>query len=261
MTALVLFVIHIKRTDKTFFELYAKRATRIYQIEYAVMVSPFAAVFLAFGHWQTSIGIILISLTVPFIGIRSRSVTFNSKLQRILPDSAIEWKSGVRKMFIPLLLLWSTGLLGSYFIPTVPIAILLIGMLVSGFYETMESLPILMAEELSPDRFLKNKIRMSLALFSLLNLPLIIAFSVFHPQQFYIAIAAFVLFALLLIYAICLKYAFYLPEPGASGNQMLLAIGLMGIFIPFMLPIFLFFIVRFYFRARSNLNLYLHDFN
>lgn len=261
LTALVLLAIHLQRMDKTFFELYARRATHIYQIEYMLMVSPLVAMFLAFGFWQISIGIMLIALTVPFIGLKTRSITFNSKLQRLIPASAIEWKSGVRKMLIPLVLVWSVGLLGSYFIPAVPIAILLIGMLVSGFYEKMESLPILLADELSPTRFLRNKIRVSLALFSLLNMPLIMAFTIFHPAQFYIAIAAFVLFGFLLIYAICLKYAFYLPEPGASGNQMLLAIGLMGIFIPFMLPLFLFFIFRFYFKAKSNLNLYFHDFN
>ena len=90
---------------------------------------------------------------------------------------------------------------------------------------------------------------------------MIIAFIVFHPVQFYIPLVEFILLSLLLIYSILLKYSYYLPYKDAEGNQVLMAIGYMGILIPFMLPVFLYFLVRLYFPAKANLNLYLHDFN
>jgi hypothetical protein len=257
--SLVLF--HLKRSDKTFFELYAERSTLIYQVEYSMMVIPIALVFLLTGFWQFAIGCFLVALAVPFIKIKGRSVSLNSPLQKFIPVQAIEWRSGVRKTWLALVLIWSLGLVGSYFIPAVPIAILLLGMLVSGFYEKMESLPILLSPELNPSQFLTMKIATALGMFSLICLPLIIVFVVFHSAQFYIPIIEFVLFSLLIVFAICVKYAFYLPESGATSNQVLLGIGFVGIFFPFILPVFLFFILRYYFKAKANLNLYLHDFN
>lgn len=254
-------VLHIKRSDTVFFQLYAERAILIFQIEYILMVLPLALLFLLTGFWQLAIGSFLTALVVPFIRMRSKSFTLNSWLQKIIPSQAIEWKSGARKMLVPLVLIWLVGLLGAYLIPAVPIALLLLGMLVSGFYEKMESLPILLSSELNPSQFLRMKVLTSLSIFSVICLPLIILFMVFHTEQFYIPLIEFLLFSLLLAFAIFVKYAFYLPETDATSNQMLLAIGFMGIFIPFILPVFLFFILRYYYKAKQNLNLYLHDFN
>lgn len=261
LVALTLVLLHLKRTDKIFFELYADRATLIHQIEYALMMIPIAGVFLMTGNWIVAIGCFVVAILVPFIKIRGRTFILNSPLQKFIPSQAIEWKSGVRKMWLPIVLIWSIGAFGSYFIPAVPIAILLLGMLVSGFYEKMESLPILLSEELNPSQFLQRKILSSIGIFAVICLPLILLFSVFHISQFYVPIIEFLLFSLLIVFAICVKYAFYLPEQDATSNQMLLGIGFIGIFIPFILPVFLFFILRYYFKAKTNLNLYLHDFN
>ncbi len=254
-------LLHFKRADKDFFKLYAERAILIFQIEYVLMVLPLVLIFLLTGFWQLSIGCFFAAVAVPFIKLRSSKFTLNSSLQKFIPAHAIEWKSGVRKMLIPLCLIWLIGLVGSYFIPAVPISIFLLGMLISGFYEKMESLSILVSYELNPSRFLRIKVLSALGIFSLVCLPLILLFIVFHTDHFYIPIIEFILFSLLLAFAIYVKYAFYLPEQGATSNQMLLSIGFLGIFIPFILPVFLFFILRYYYRAKSNLNLYLHDFN
>lgn len=261
LVAGILSMLHLKRNDKIFFDLYADRATLIYQVEYIFVVLPIAILFLFMGFWQVTIGCFLIAFVVPFISMKGRSVTLISPLQKFIPSQAIEWKSGVRKMWLPMVVIWLIGLLGSYFIASVPIAILLLGLLVSGFYEKMESLPILLTPELNPRQFLQQKIGTAIGIFTVLCLPLIVLFAVFHTEQFYIPIIEFLLFSLLLVFAICVKYAFYLPEPDASSNQTLLGIGFVGIFVPFILPVFLFFILRYYFKAKSNLNLYLHDFN
>lgn len=257
----VLVVLHLKRADKVFFQLYAEKAILIYQVEYALMMIPLATVFLIMGFWQVSLGCFLIALVAPLIKLQGRTFVLNSPLQKFIPAQAIEWKSGVRKMWLPILFIWCMGLAGSYFIAAVPIAILLLGMLVPAFYEKMESLPILLTPELNPDQFLLKKIMIAQFIFTMLCLPLIVLFTVFHTEQFYIPIIEFVLFSLLLVFAICVKYAFYVPEPDTTSNQMLLGIGFIGVFVPFILPVFLFFILRYYFKAKANLNLYLNDFN
>lgn len=261
LVAVVMSMLHLKRTDKVFFDLYAERSTLIYQVEYLFVVLPITVLLLFMGFWQLTIGCILIALVVPFISMKGTSITLNSPLQRFIPSQAIEWKSGVRKMWLPMLVIWSMGMAGSSFIAAVPITILLLGMFVPAFYEKMESLPVLLTPELNPSQFLQQKIIIAVGIFTVICLPLIVLFAVFHTEQFYIPVIEFALFSLLLIFAICVKYAFYLPEPDASSNQTLLGIGFVGIFVPFILPVFLFFILRYYFKAKSNLNLYLHDFN
>lgn len=256
-----LLLLHQKRSDRQFFKLYAEKAQILHLLEYGFLAIPLSMMLGFHGHLVEA-GITLIApLAIPFIPVLKGGLVFNSSLQKFIPDELIEWKAGVRKMLLPIALLWLIGLSTSFFIGSVPIVIFLLGMLVSGFYERMESLTILVASERSAAKFLQRKIWLSVASFTVLNLPLVLAFAIFHPDQFYIPIVELILFNLLIAYAVVVKYRFYLPEPDVKGNQMLLAIGFIGVLIPFVLPVFLFFLLRFYFKARQNLNLYLHDFD
>lgn len=233
----------------------------LHLLEYGLLALPLSLI-LGFHGYLFEAGITLIApLVIPFIPVLRGGLVLNSSLQKFIPDDLIEWKAGVRKMLLPIALLWLIGLSTSFFIGSVPIVIFLLGMLFTGFYERMESLTILVATERSAAKFLQRKIWLSVASFTFLNLPLVFAFAVFHPAQFYIPIVELILFNLLIAYAVVVKYRFYLPEADVKGNQMLLAIGFIGVLIPFVLPVFLFFLLRFYFKAKQNLNLYLHDFD
>ena len=256
-----LLLLHQKRSDLQFFKLYAEKAQILHLIEYGMLALPLSMMLGFHGHLLEA-GVTLIApLAIPFIPVLKGGLIFNSSLQSFIPDDLIEWKAGVRKMLLPIALLWLIGLATSFFIGSIPIVIFLLGMLFSGFYERMESLTILVASERSPAKFLQRKIWLSVASFTVLNLPLAFAFAAFHPAQFYIPIVELMLFNLLIAYAVVVKYRFYLPEPDVKGNQMLLAIGFIGVLIPFVLPVFLFFLLRFYFKAKQNLNFYLHDFD
>ena len=258
---LSLLMLHQKRSDLKFFSLYAVRVKIIYAIEYGMMAVPFVIALFLMGNFMEGLVCLAAPLLVPFIPILQGDLVFNSSLQKLIPNELIEWKSGVRRLLLPTALLWLIGLSTSFFIGSVPIVIFLLGMLISGFYERMESLPMLVASEQSSSSYLNRKTWLSVASFSALCLPLVLAFSAFHPAQFYIPIIELMVFNLLIAFAVVVKYAFYLPEPDSKGNQMLLAIGFIGVLIPFVLPVFLFFLLRFYFKAKQNLNLYLHDFD
>jgi len=58
-----------------------------------------------------------------------------------------------------------------------------------------------------------------------------------------------------------MKYAFYDPGSKISANQVLIAFGPLSIFFPFMLPVIWMLSIKFYFNAKSNLNIYLNDYN
>ena len=157
VVSISMFLIHQNRADTTFFKLYAQKARVIFQLEYLLMTAPLVLLLGVYGHWGSSISLIAVAAAIPFLNLKRRSFVLNTKLQSLIPDSAFEWKSGVRKMLIPLVVLWLIGMLGSYFMPAPLITIFLIGMLVSSFYEKMESLQILLAEELEPASFLYQK--------------------------------------------------------------------------------------------------------
>ncbi len=71
--------------------------------------------------------------------------------------------------------------------------------MIIGFYEKFEALPILLSEEIGASEFMKRKVTRHLFLFALLNAPLIMAFILFHPTEFYIPLILLTLFSLLIV--------------------------------------------------------------
>jgi hypothetical protein len=96
---------------------------------------------------------------------------------------------------------------------------------------------------------------------SIILLPLLLAFVLFHPELWYIPVIELLLISFVLWYAIFLKYAFYKPMQQLSAGQVFIAIGAMSLFLPFLVPLVWILSVRFYFQSVSNLKPYLNDYN
>jgi hypothetical protein len=133
--------------------------------------------------------------------------------------------------------LWSIGLGTSFFIGSVPIVLFVLGILPWSFYERGEPIQMILAYEIGPAGFILHKIKMQTVLFSILTIPLIIAFLIFHPDKWYIPVSELFIFTTSHIYIILTKYAYYQPNKKSTGAQAWISIGALGIIIPVFIPL------------------------
>lgn len=257
----IILSIHTKRKDKDFLKLFIKTPILIFAIDYFILSIPLLFLFLYFQLWIYS-AILLSSIAIiSLINIKINHKNFNTGLQRLVSNDNFEWKAGFRKNFILLVLVWTLGIATSFFIGSVIIAMFIIGIMIMSFYERNESLNMLLALELKPKLFLLKKIGSHINSYTVLSLPLILSFLVFHHEYFYIPLIIYFVFAILIAYNILLKYAFYSPYRESNGTQVFSAIGSISVFLPFMLIVVLVLGTKFYFQAINNLKFYLNDFN
>jgi hypothetical protein len=253
--------LHLKRSDTRFVKVCFEQPIPILWMEYTIISAPILMVLLVHQHWFVALGLVFVIISISFYSLSFRKFHLNTKVQRLIPDYYFEWKAGFRRYLLQIVFVWIAGLVGSVFIGTVPIAIFILGYLVISFQENFEALPILIADENGPKKFMRKKMVRHVLLFATLIAPLICAFVAFHPTQFYIPIILFLLLALLVAYTIALKYAFYEPASGKGVGQTLISIGFLGAVFPFFTPVIILMTIRYYLKAKTNLKQYLHDFD
>lgn len=256
-----IFIMHIKRADEQFLKVNIANYRAILFFEYLLLAMPLLICLIYFQFFELA-SVTLIGLAaITFLGFAFQKKGLNNRIIKAIPDEAFEWKAGIRKYFIFGIIVWLTGMFTSGFVGSAPIAILVLSLMVANFYESGEPLTILLSSELNPKQFLFRKILIVQAICSVVLLPLIIAFFIFHAELWYIPVIEFVLISFFLWYSILLKYAFYKPNQQLIAGQIFTAIGAMSLFLPFLIPLVWILSVRFYFKSIANLNTYLNDFN
>ncbi|MCF8336110.1 MAG: hypothetical protein K9H65_05875 [Bacteroidales bacterium] len=252
--------IQLNRKDLAFLETRIHHYKRILIVEYMVLAIPLIAGLL-YNHYYGMLILALVSVVlIPNIGKVPRVGIPNKLFLQWIPDDCFEWKAGIRKAFVWIVLIWTIGVATPFSLGTVPLAIVILGIIISGFYEYGEPLPMVLAFEKSNRRFLSHKITMHIKLFSVLSVPLICAFIAFHPDKWYIPVAAYLIFLSLHCYIILTKYAFYEPNTKSRASQTFGLIGILGVFIFLLLPVVWILAIYFYFKSKENLNFYLNDY-
>jgi len=253
--------IQTKRKDKVFLKTNFDKYKRVYLAEYVALFS-IPIIFLAI-HLQW---IPLLLLAAAFcliiqLDIKIKQRSLNTKLQAMIPAECFEWKAGVRQTFFILIPVWLIGFFTSFLTGSVPIVIFILGIIPFSFYETGESFQMIISYEKSTNQFLFRKIEMQILLYSVLSLPLIAAFMIFHSELWYIPLVEYFIFISVHTYLILTKYAFYEPNSKSQAAVVFGTIGAIGGIIPVFLPVVWALSVRFYFKSRENLKIYLNDFN
>ena len=261
LTGIGVLGIHLKRSDTRFMKVCFEQPIQILWVEYTIIIAPILMILLVHQHWFVALGLVFTIMLISFFSLSFRNFHLNTKVQRLIPDYYFEWKAGFRRYLVPIVFVWIAGLAGSVFIGSVPISIFILGYLIISFQEKFEALPILMADENGPKKFLRKKMARHLLFFALLIAPLICAFIAFHPARFYIPIILFLLLTLLVAYAIALKYALYEPTSGKGVGQTLISISFLGVIFPFFTPVIILMTIRYYLKAKTNLKQYLYDFD
>lgn len=260
-TLTVFGIAQIRRTDKKFLELHFHSFKFILFVEYLILAFPILFCFAVHFQWEAALMIIVGFLGIIHIKNRSKQITLNSKIQRIIPTKSFEWKAGIRKQLLFIVPLWILTLLFSPFVGTVPVGIMILGILSVALYEDNEPYQMILLYELTARQFLWMKIKNQIKLFTIITVPLIASFVIFHPQYWYISIIEFLFLTLIQTYAILVKYAFYESNSRSQASGIYITIGFIGAFIPIVTPVVLLLMIRFYMSSIKKLNPYLDDFN
>ncbi len=257
----LLIFLHFVRNDKEFLNTYSSSTFILFLLEYLILSIPLIVLLIVHFHWESLSIILLAILLVPLIKWKRSSKAINNKIIQLIPYDFYEWKSGVRKYFYPFLLLWLGILFGSFQFAVVPIGLVILWLVIFSFFEINEPASFLIALELPPKEFLFLKVKRQVMMYNQLALPLIFVYYIFHYNEWFLPIVELSILMVLNIYIVILKYAFYQPNEKSAASQTLSSLGVLSIFIPFLIPALFILIIRFYFKAIDNLNFYLNDFD
>ncbi len=236
----IVIVIHQSRKDKDFVIKHIAHPYFEMMVEYIVIVLPFILFGFYFFRFQAIALLMTCIAIVPYINVVTKQGKFNAFIKYI-PASMFEWRSGVRKTFVPLVFLYVVALASSWF-NYLPLVILwLITTIMMSFYDENESMLILHEYETNAHRFLYKKIKDHGQFFLMLYLPILAINTIFNPG--YLLING--LFALaqiaLLVFAITTKYKHYIPNAKLFNNSNFTAIMTLLGALPgfFIIPLFL----------------------
>jgi hypothetical protein len=258
---LVLASLHFNRKDLTFMTLYISNYKWILFVEYLMLLAPVLVILATYNHTLPLLLLTLSTILLANLRWRPQKQAGSQWLVQHIPAQCFEWKAGIRQSGIIIVLFEIIALLASPFIGSIPIALFIIGLIPLNFYNYAEPSQILMASQVSPNRFLFQKIRYALMLYSSISLPLILLYIVVHNSLWYIPIIEFVAFSTVFCYVITLKYSFYEPNQRLDAVQAFSTLGAVSLLIPFFLPVIWLLTIRFYFKSKSRINYYLHDYN
>lgn len=257
---LLLLFIQTKRKDIRFLKSHVENYHLLLFVEYLLISIPLVTGLLYFQEYLMLLLLVSGIALIGFVNRPTKTIVLNTFLQRLIPDECFEWKSGIRSSMLYLVPVWLAGLLTSFWIGSIPVALVIIGIATLGFTENNEPLTLLQQFEKGPGKLLNFKIKNQLMLFSVITIPLLLVYLLLHIEYWYIAVAIYLIFLIVNAYAILCKYAFYQPNTRSAG-QLFNIFGTVSAFLPFLLPVVLFLIIRFWFRSVSNLKPYLEDFD
>lgn len=261
LAVLIILMVQTKRQDKLFLKTNFDNYKLICLAEYLILASVIIVLLIFHFQWIPLLLLLSAIYLIIHLDLKTKKRNLNTKLQQFIPSECFEWKGGVRQTLFILIPLWMIGLFTSFFIGSVPIVLFIIGVIPFSFYEKGEPYQMILAYEMGTNQFLFHKIKMQILLFSVLTIPLIAAFLIFHYDRWYIPIAEYFIFVSLYIYLILTKYAFYEPNRKSTSSQVFGAIGAFSGIIPLFLPVVWLLSIRFFFKSKENLNIYLNDFN
>ncbi|MCX6247149.1 MAG: hypothetical protein NTW10_05400 [Bacteroidetes bacterium] len=256
----IILFIQTKRSDRQFLKIHIPNFRLLLLTEYLLLSFPLLACLLFHKQWITLGTVIALLPLIGSLDRSSRQRNLNTIFQRRIPSSCFEWKGGIRKTLLLWMVLWVAGIGTSFFIGSIPLVIFVLGMIPMNFYEKGEPAGMILVYESGPGRFLWKKIKMHTLIFTVILAPLVAAFLIFHPDKWYIPVIEFSILLTIHIYIILAKYAFYKPNSKSNGIQVFQALGALGIFLPFFLPVVWILSIRFYFKSVKNLSPYLNDY-
>ena len=251
--SLFFLVIHLNRKDGHFLPRLPISSFQACFSEYLLAWIPLAIIAGFAGNWQSPLFLLFSIFLISFIppGWLKTNISSRWSFQQT-PKLAFEWRSGLRKHFFPIVVLYIAGLGLSFFTATLPIVAFLILTFLMTFYENLEPKELM---EIFFDKgsFLWTKVKLHSSVLHLFFLPLYFLFMIFHYPYWYVLAFIIIFLQSVITFALFYKYAFYRPKrkkvSASTGN----AIFLMCALFPLTFPISLAMLFIYGHKAKNNL--------
>lgn len=254
--------IHFSRKDIRFLEITKGSTFRFLFADY-FLISLIPLCILCYCDGFLAAGILFIfAISVCFIPVSLKSKKSGLAESNFIPNYLIEWKSGIRKSnkyFF--LVLYILGLTLSFLPYFSLFACWIITGIICGFYQSFEPRNQLRFHHSEPKNYLHYKIKVAAISYLKIIAPLMFIYLLFHPDQWIIIITALFLFLCILVFTLVAKYAYYSPGETSGPHQIYFTIGLLSLFIPFMVPIPLVLTMTHYRKAVKRLTPYFYGSN
>lgn len=223
------------RKDWSFIEKHLSRPAWQVVMLYTVIILPASSAFVINKKFLLALILHMAAILVPFFFRVTFTVRTNFRI-KIIPAVEFEWISGLRRtifFFIPLVLIAIVLSPVKFFGLA---ALLLLNLVIAGFYSINEPLMMLNPFRFSIEEFLKSKINFCLKASIILNLPLLTVNSIVHPEQFYINVLFIIGICILHATIILIKYANYEPRTSLPTNADTIIVTI-SLFVPWLLPL------------------------
>lgn len=260
-STLVIFIIHISRKDHNFIYRVSLNPSLIFITEYFALLFPFLILSIA----GISYPVFLISFSgavlISFIPVKSRTFFSTGIVSRLLPKTNFEWKSGTRKTGILTALIYiaSLALVAIPFASIIALWFLLL--VTASFYDQGESREMIEAYELNAKKFLITKFKQQIILFMIPAFPILLISFLFFPDRWWFYLLFLVFAVMNIAVFVFTKYAVWRSSEINRSGSIVNTMCMLGLFLPFFLPLPIFVIIKNYRKSINNLNPLLHDYN
>jgi len=252
-----LYALQKGRRDFHFISLIEEKPWRVFSIEYLLFSFPFMVILAWQGFYWMCLAIIAGCLSISFMPQKVHRIRSGITPPSFITYDAFELRGGIRQYGGFLLILY-VGCWCGLFYPFVSFAFLWLFTLswVESF-RISESLQILCAKEYTSRRFIHWKIILYIRLYVIAALPVCVVYAFLYPDSSWFALLFFVYALLNIALLVVTKYAYYTPQTKIVAGQIAITLSLMGMLLPLLLPLTLFYLIKNYLAARQNLKPYL----
>jgi len=256
-SGVVLFLLgglHFNRTDRFFLEQFVRNIRILFLLEYLLICLPWIVTDSYFSKWWDIgillVGVLIISCIKPSYKKQGKQLVYWNFSW--IPLEIFEWRCGFRRSLVGFLLGYLAGVLLAQYTVVIPLVVFGLGVGVSSFFQDFENKDLLLAVN-QKQQLLRIKVRKSLLLFHLLLLPLYMLFLFFHYSYTWVLIIVIGITSMLIVFAICVKYKNYRFGYSRLYSTLPLAIFVSCLVLPFLWPIPIIMLIRFWRDAQQNL--------
>jgi hypothetical protein len=247
---------HKNRRDIAFMAKHLDFAKRQLVTEYQLFLLPVSIPCLFTNYWYCFFTLHLFVCIVPFLNLKSKYSFKFSFITRFFKDDYI-FISGVRRNLVLLNILFLLALALSPLKLFPLVALFLFNNVMFSFYEANESVQMLQASQKTPKQFIASLLNSGVKKMVIVNFPVLLINSIFNPDLWMFNMYFFTYNVLILASVIALKYESYQYKTSASNHQIKLIVMILGLFIPYLLPLAIIFFVQSRDGAIKNLSHYL----
>jgi hypothetical protein len=267
--SLIIMSIHLSRKDKGFISGITRQPFLIFCAEYLMLLIPVFAFFLLHRNWA---GFYLVPVILLISLMKGRVITsanetgiWHTGMTIRLPGSRqistgnpamFEWNSGLRHTWLFYGFIYFVILAFSFKGYVSHIGLILISVLVSGYYFNGEPRQFIEVFSYSASNFIKRKVWLGFKYLTVVNLPIVLISLIAQTEMWYLLILAQFIAFVILFLAIVFKYGLFRENANLERNSPILMITIIGLLLPFLWPLPVYMGIRYYRKALKNLKPY-----